>query len=200
MFKNTKWKDKWINKNTWPESQFAKRVCVFLENKKLRTLLDLGCGGGRDAQYFSRRGFQVTALDVTTSQPQQEKLKNNNVRFIKSDSRNLKIRGNSFDIIYAHLSLHYFDNETTDKILGSLYRILKPGGYIFIKCKSVDDPLFGQGKKIEENFYVLEHPRHFFSKEYMREKLKKFEIIKISRTNTFKHPGKASFIEAFARK
>lgn len=200
MFKNSNWQNKWINQNNWPASQFAKRVYVFIKTKKPKTILDLGCGGGRDAQYFSRRGLRVTAVDIAISEQQQKRLKSNNIQFIKSDIRNIKIKENSFDIIYAHLSLHYFDDKMTSKILSNLYNILKPGGYIFIKCKSINDPLFGKGKMIESNFYDFEHTRHFFSKEYMREKLKDFRIIIISKTNTFKHPGKASFIEAFAQK
>jgi ubiquinone/menaquinone biosynthesis C-methylase UbiE len=200
MIKNKKWKDKWINKNNWPESLFAKRVYLFIKNKRLKTVLDLGCGGGRDSQYFSRKGLVVTALDMATGEQQQEKLKRNNIRFIKSDIGDIRLKDDSFDMIYAHLSLHYFDNEKTEKILGKLYKILKPGGYIFIKCKSIDDPLFGKGKMIENNFYDFGHVRHFFSKEYMREKLKDFRIIKIFKTNSFKNPSRASFIEAFAQK
>ena len=200
MIKNKKWKDKWINKNNWPESLFAKRVYLFIKNKRLKTVLDLGCGGGRDSQYFSRKGLVVTALDMATDEQQQEKMKRNNIRFIKSDIGEIRLKDDSFDMIYAHLSLHYFDNKKTEKILGSLYKILKPSGYIFIKCKSIDDPLFGKGKMIENNFYDFGHTRHFFSKEYMREKLKDFRIIKIFKTNSFKNPGRASFIEAFAQK
>lgn len=200
MIKNKKWKDKWINKNNWPESLFAKRVYLFIKNKRLKTVLDLGCGGGRDSQYFSRKGLVVTALDIATGEQQQEKLKRNNIRFIKSDIGDIRLKDDSFDIIYAHLSLHYFDNKKTEKILGNLYKILKPGGYIFIKCKSIDDPLFGKGKMIENNFYDFGHTRHFFSKEYMREKLKDFRIIKIFKTNSFKNPDRASFIEVFAQK
>ena len=200
MIKNKKWKDKWINKNNWPESLFAKRVYLFIKNKRLKTVLDLGCGGGRDSQYFSRKGLVVTALDMATGEQQQEKLKRNNIRFIKSDIGDIRLKDDSFDMIYAHLSLHYFDNKKTEKILGSLYKILKPSGYIFIKCKSIDDPLFGKGKMIENNFYDFGHTRHFFSKEYMREKLKDFRIIKIFKTNSFKNPDRASFIEVFAQK
>lgn len=200
MFKNKNWQDKWINKNNWPESQFAKRVYVFIKSKKLQTLLDVGCGGGRDSQYFSKRGLKVTAVDIMAGEQQQEKFKSNNIQFIKSDIRDIKLKGNSFDVIYAHLSLHYFNDKITDKILNNFYKILKPGGFIFIKCKSIDDPLFGKGKFIENNIYDFGHTRHFFSKEYMREKLKDFSIIKILKTNSFKHPDKASFIEVFAQK
>lgn len=200
MFKNFKGQDKWINKNSWPASQFARRVYLFIKNKKLVTFLDLGCGGGRDSAYFSQKGYDVTAVDIIKSGDQQKKLNSQKIKFIKSDIQKLKFKPESFDIIYAHLSLHYFDDKTTTQIFEKLNSILKPRGFLFIKCKSINDPLYGQGKRIEDNFYNFGHVRHFFSKEYMQEKLHNFKIIKISKTNTFKNPGKASFIEAFAQK
>ena len=57
----------------------------------------------------------------------------------------------SFDVIYAHLSLHYFDDLIIDRIMDNLHRILRKGGMIFIKCKSIDDPLFGQGEEVGPN-------------------------------------------------
>lgn len=200
MPKISKWQDKWINKNNWPESRFAKRVYSFLKNKKLSTMLDLGCGGGRDSVYFSQHGLAVTALDAIATGQQQAKLKAHNIKFIKGDIRNIRLKPNSFDIIYAHLSLHYFNDNTTDRIFKKLYSVLKPGGYLFVKCKSIADPFYGKGRKIEDNYYDFGHIRHFFSKQYMAEKLKDFKVIKISKTNSYKHPGRSSFIEAFARK
>jgi SAM-dependent methyltransferase len=201
MAKNKKWQDRWVNKNNWPASQFAKRVFVFLKNKPRGTLLDLGCGGGRDSLYFARRGFKVTALDVLEGGQQQAKLKKAGAEFVKSDIRGMKIKSDSFDFIYAHLSLHYFSDAEISGILDDLYAALRPGGYLFIKCKSINDPLFKRGKKLEKNFYEYRAmTRHFFSKEYMAEKLKEFRIVKIQKTNTFLHPCKASFIEATVKK
>jgi ubiquinone/menaquinone biosynthesis C-methylase UbiE len=198
MVKNKTWQTKWA-KNNWPTSRFARRVYLFLKNKKVKTILDLGCGSGRDSIFFTKKGFDVIALDVFVDDKQQEKLKRFDIKFLKEDIKNIKFKTNSFDVIYAHLSLHYFNDKTTDKIFNNLYNILKPGGYIFVKCKSTTDPYFGQGKKIEENYYDFGHKRYFFTKEYMIGKLKKFKIIKIQKTNCI-HPDKASFIEAFAKK
>ncbi len=201
MVKNKKWQDRWVNKNNWPASRFARRVFVFLKNKEKGALLDLGCGGGRDSLYFTRRGFRVAALDVLESGRQQAKFKKAGVEFIKNDIREMKLKSGSFDYIFAHLSLHYFSDKEISEITNTLYEALREGGYLFVKCKSIADPLFGRGKKLEENFYEFKSmTRHFFSKEYMAEKLKKFRIVKIQKTNTFLHPCKASFIEAIAKK
>jgi len=37
------------------------------------------------------------------------------------------MNNNKYDIVYAHLSLHYFSYEDTKKILAHLARILKKG-------------------------------------------------------------------------
>jgi SAM-dependent methyltransferase len=200
MPKEKAWQNRWANKDKWPESRFAMRVFAFLKNKKVSTLLDIGCGGGRDAVYFSKKGLQVVALDNFESEKQQVKLQQAGVKFINDDIVDINFKPASFDVIYAHLSLHYFNDKTTTDIFKKLHKILKPKGYLFVKCKSTDDPLFGKGRKIEENLYEFEHRRHFFTKEYMENKLQDFKIIKIQKTNSFTHPSKASFIEAFARK
>ncbi len=192
------WQTKWT-KNNWPTSRFANRVYLFLRNKKVKTILDLGCGGGRDSIFFAKKGFKVVAVDIFSDNFQRDKLKSVNVKFIHKSIKDVKFKLNSFDVVYAHLSLHYFEDKTTDKIFNNLYNILKPGGYIFAKCKSTTDPYFGKGKKIEENYYEFGHKRHFFTKKYMEEKLKKFKVIKIIKTSCTL-PDKASFIEAFAIK
>lgn len=185
--------------NNLPTSRFANRVYLFLKNKKSKTILDIGCGGGRDSVFFAKKGYQVISMDIFADAFQRTKLKTAGIKFIKKDVKKINFKPDTFDVIYAHLSLHYFDDKTTDRIISNLYKILKPGGYIFIKCKSIRDPLFGKGKKIEENYYNFGHKRHFFTKDYMTEKLKIFKIIRLLKTNCV-FPHKASFIEAFAQK
>jgi ubiquinone/menaquinone biosynthesis C-methylase UbiE len=117
------------------------------------------------------------------------------------DIRNLSLKPNSFDIIYAHLSLHYFDDNATTQIFNKLYSVLKKDGLIFIKCKSTDDALYGVGEEVAPDmFYKDNHVRHFFSKEYMKEKLAKFHLIKIRKTSSVYRYYKSSYIEAIATK
>ena len=91
-------------------------------------------------------------------------------------------------------------DKTTNKIFTNLFSLLEKGGLIFIKCKSVDDVLFGEGEKVGENMYRKVHVRHFFTKEYMAKKLKNFKILKIRKTSSVYHECKSAFIEAVATK
>ena len=72
-----------------------------------------------------------------------------------------------FDLVYSHLSVHYFSDAVTTEVFDELHRVMKPGALLCVKCKSVDDDLYGQGERLGEQIYCREgHVRHFFSKEY----------------------------------
>ncbi len=194
------WNTKWKSRSNEPANNFAERVYKQVANKSYKTILDVGCGNGRDSVYFANKGLKVTAVDFAGSGVKQLQSENKDIECVLSDISRMQFKSNSFDVIYAHLSLHYFDDKTTTKVFEDLYKMLKKGGSIFIKCKSVDDALFGKGKKVGENMYKDDHVRHFFSKEYMAEKLHNFTIIKIRKTSSVYHYYKSAFIEAVATK
>ena len=194
------WKNKWANRPSEPAHRFAVRAYKLIQDKKFETLLDLGCGAGRDARYFSRKGLSVTAIDRSSSGIRAIQSRNPRIRCILDDLRTVKLKKNSFDVIYAHLSLHYFDDRTTRRIFQKIYRALKRGGLFFAKCKSVDDPLCGKGEKQGSDMYYLSHVRHFFSKTYMAEMLTPFKILTIRKTSSVYHQNKTAFIEAIATK
>lgn len=147
---------------------------------------------------FCRRGLEVTALDHVRAE--SEAFSQAGIEFVEQDLRRINFSKNSFAVVYAHLSLHFFDDKTTKLIFKKIYKILKPGGLFFVKCKSTDDALFGKGRRIEENVYFKDFIRHYFSKEYMRENLRDFKIISLRKTSSFYRFYKASFIEAVATK
>ena len=196
------WSDKYEKEKVKAVNNYAKRN--FLEIKKhgrLKTLLDLGCGAGQDAVFFAKKGLTVTAVDFSKVGIKLIPKKIKNLKTAYLDIKNLNLKNNSFDIIYAHLSLHYFDDHTTTKIFNKLFHVLKKNGLIFIKCKSIEDDLYGLGKKIETNvFYRKNHIRHFFTKKYMEEKLKDFSIIKIKKNSSTYRYYKSAYIEAIATK
>ena len=82
------------------------------------SVLDLGCGTGNDTLYLTERGFDVIACDY--SEVALEKINKEfcNVKTKLVDiSKPLPFADNFFDLIIADLSLHYFDEQTTKKIM-----------------------------------------------------------------------------------
>jgi len=200
------WDKKWKRVNEeLPIHNFTKRSYKLAKEKNAKTLLDIGCGNGRDSIYFADKGLNVTAVDFSKEAIEQIKKKRNNINALVTDIAKYKTT-KKFDIIFANLAIQFFDDKTTTKVFNNLYTILKPKGLFIIRCKSTTDAYYKKGEKIEDNFYIYNNQkRRFFTKEYMEEKLQKFKVIRI-RNNTSKHirimekPVKASFIEAIATK
>lgn len=201
MKSSSYWDIKWSAcKVAEAPNNFAKRCYRLIHDKGFKTLLELGYGAGGDALFFARKGFTVTAVDISPTALRALHAANAQIHVFKKDMTRLHMKPNSFEVVYAHLSLHYFNDRTTDAIFNMVARILKKGGYFFVKCKSVDDALYGKGKKVGGDMFKKGHTRHFFSKEYMRKKLAPFAIIQVRRSSSTYHRMRSSFIEAVAVK
>ncbi len=92
--------------------------------------------------------IDISKNRIQTALDEANRLNISNIKFITRDITKLNFSSDSFDIIYAHLALHYFSKTTTEKVFKSLQKITKKNGSLFIKVKSVDDPELGKGKKL----------------------------------------------------
>lgn len=134
-------------------------------------ILELGCGSGIDAAFLQRQGHAVTATDFSEfAIHQNARFEPSGVHFCVQDLREpLAFSNGCFDVVYARLSLHYFSDTVTRNIFREIHRVLRPAGKILFTCRSVDDPLYGEGDELgPEIFRSGGQIRHFFSEEYTR--------------------------------
>lgn len=149
-------------------SEFALSV-----SKKLvvpARLLELGCGEGGDAAYFASLGCEVTATDFSEVVIERAKQQFPAVEFQVVDmARELPFDDNSFDIVYANLSLHYADDAGTRAIFGRIARVLADHGQLFFRCKSIYSESEKTGAvEIAPDIYDKGgHLRHLFSADYV---------------------------------
>jgi tellurite methyltransferase len=109
-----------------------------------KTVLDAGCGGGRNLTYFLNNGFQVSAIDPDPDAIEYVKelaanlapanlLKNFHVAY----AEDLPFGDESFDLIISSAVLHFAQSRNHfDKMLQSMWRVLKPGGFLFARLAS----------------------------------------------------------------
>lgn len=146
------------------------------------TILELGCGVGRDAVFFAKNGHKVMATDLSevVIKQNQQRLPGSDIKFSTLDMQKpLPYPDSSFDAVYANLSIHYYDHKTTQEIVNEVSRVLKPGGIFVFACKSINDFHHGNGEEVEENVFVSPkgHARHLFSIPYTEELLAdQFEV------------------------
>jgi SAM-dependent methyltransferase len=150
-------------------SPFAREVLAGLPCAA--RILELGCGAGLDAAAFARNGHNVVATDfsaVILAGAARRLGQVSGLSFVLLDtSRPLCFAGNTFDVVYARLSLHYFRDAVTRQVMAEIQRVLRPGGRLCFLCKSTGDSVYGQGTEIEPDMFDNHgHIRHFFSYDY----------------------------------
>lgn len=174
------WEQYYLNHKMPSEpSPFAKFVSPFLGKGK--RLIELGCGNGRDSIFFVKEGISVTSIDQCEKEIAylNEKFSDiNDIKFLASDMTNMK-NDISSDYFYSRFTIHSIDSEGENKLLDYVSRNINPNGLFFIEVRSVNDELFGKGKKLGKNTYYTDHPRRFIELTELRTNLTKFgfEII-----------------------
>lgn len=145
-------------------------------------VLEVGCGQGREAVQLALMGLHVNALDlspVAISTAKSNALEAGAfVEFLEHDTATaLPYESKTFTGAFAHLSLHYFDDVTTQEIFDELARVLEPGGILFFTVRSVHDSLYGSGERIGQDFFCLNgHLRHFFDHGYVRTLMSEWDV------------------------
>ncbi|MBA2728451.1 MAG: class I SAM-dependent methyltransferase [Parachlamydiaceae bacterium] len=182
---NSVWKELHSNYQAqdWIEkpSLFAETAVQYFP--KSGKILELGAGHGQDSIFFINQGYEVVSTDIETSSLKLNlsKLPETLTKKIKVMQVDLKeplpYKDNSFDIVYAHLSLHYFDQEITYEIINEIERILKPGGVIAFLTNSISDPEYNTGTRIEEDYFLIgKANKRYFSIDSARKLTRSFEV------------------------
>ena len=183
LFNNPKYWNKFYKKHTLiikPSnfSQFIKKE--FLKKKKIKNILEIGCGNGRDTFYFSKYATKIVSID--NSQQAIIKSKNNermqkNIIFLK---KNILSRFNvvvkNFDLIYARFFLHTINSIEEDIFLNLLKKISNKKTIVALEFRTTKDKLFKKGKKISKNESITDHYRRFVEVSNFKNKLKKFNF------------------------
>jgi len=162
----------WLEK----PSMFAEQVSQYFPSHGV--ILDLGAGQGQDSTYFADKGYEVISSDreISIIEQANERAKtyfaNKNepmkaMRFQLIDlSKLIPLSDSRISVVYAHLSLHYFDASITEQIFSEIYRILKPGGTLAFLVNSKSDPEYGTGKELEKDLFLVEgKTKRYFSVE-----------------------------------
>lgn len=172
LFSNIKRAD--IKYDDWLECSFGEEIKKYIEQCDT-SIIDIGCGIGNNTLYLLEKGKKVIPCDYSLVAIQSinrnfPELNNNAQHF---DMTNGFPFENSFtDIIICDLSIHYFTEKTTFKVIEEIKRVLKPNGILLARVNSMEDDKFGagQGQEIEHHLYKGKNGRYkrFFDKNDIR--------------------------------
>jgi ubiquinone/menaquinone biosynthesis C-methylase UbiE len=116
-----------------------KFICKSLEEND-RNILEINCGTGDDAIYFSNEGFNIIATDISQGMINECEKKNtkynlSNIRFLRSAFSELteKLPEEKFDVIISNFGgLNCIRRNEIIKLQSDLYKLLNKNGKLFI--------------------------------------------------------------------
>ena len=98
------------------------------------SIIDMGCGSGRDVSAFARMGYEAVGLDASEKLAEiAEKASGASVIIADMSSW---VADEPFDGIWCCASILHLQNEELRSVFDNLEKNLKPGGVIFISVKS----------------------------------------------------------------
>lgn len=208
MHKYSKYWNKYYQVNKSPSfpSNFAK----FCKKNLLKTnskILEIGCGNGRDAIFFSKHVSHVTCLDRSKN---AIKIINKiirekeiiNLKPINDDVKNLNkiLKQENYDLIYMRWFLHSIELSKENYILNSISKLTKKNPIIAIEARTSEDNIKNnKNTKNISNLELVSNGNHYrrlldvndFCKKInnfgfkiiYKRKSKNFSKLKMSNTN-----------------
>ena len=164
--------------------------------------LDLGCGIGQYSKWFMEHNYEVVSSDISNIALDKVKKFNNNI--VNIDMRdNLPFEDNKFDVVFANLSIHYFSDIDTKKLISEIQRILKYDGLFIGSVNGIQglEKIKDTAQELEHHFYYNKDKYiRLFDVEDVRKYLNDFNIIKIEERETIRFEHKKNYIVFIVKK
>lgn len=161
--------------NTGP-GQFTRWTLSYLRSAGARTVLDLGCGPGRDMGFLLKEGFRVTGVDgsavavalATKALEPLEPALRARARLVRAELLEFLSTApdTSFDAVHAAATYQGLDAEETRQLFDEVYRVLVPGGIHAWSVRSASHAGAARPEAVAPNFPSLGFmvPLHFFDR------------------------------------
>ena len=187
--------DEYYKKDNIPNypSPFAEYVAKKLSNQQ--TILEVGCGNGRDAQFLASQGHLVTGLDRSGEAIElcKKLYSHDSLEFFFGTITDIaKINKKKYDLIYSRFVIHAMSLNEEIKTLNMSHKLLNKDGQLFVECRSIKDPLSRKGDILSKTERIEGHYRRFIILEEFKQRLVQvgFKIIKTIESNGLAKFGK----------
>ena len=113
------------------------KVLILKQNEAGENLqmLDVGCGDGVTEIFVQKHfpGWQVEGIDISKESISIARSKNITIaRFQPFSGTQVPFDDSSFDIVFIAAVLHHIDFSLHATIIAEIYRVLKPGGRLYL--------------------------------------------------------------------
>ncbi|MCP4634139.1 MAG: class I SAM-dependent methyltransferase [candidate division Zixibacteria bacterium] len=162
------------NKIPWVDMAPNPNLVSWLDRNKIdpagKTALKIGCGLGDDAEELSKRGFKVTAFDISQTAINwcKKRFPNSDVKYLTIDLLGDRTSLNhNFDFVLESYTLQVLPEKLLNQAIRRIANFVMPGGTLLVICR---------GRNADEK---IENPPWPLSKE-KADKFKNHGLTEIS--------------------
>ncbi len=101
-----------------------------IESEPPFSILDLGCGPGRDLHYFKSLGHEAIGLEGSKELVEMAR-RHSRCEVLHQDFMALELPASRFDGMFANASLFHVPSQELPRVLRELHASLKPDGVLF---------------------------------------------------------------------
>lgn len=113
-------------------------LLAHIEGAPPLTILDFGCGPGRDLKTFTALGYRAIGLDGAAAFVEMARV-NSGCEVWQQDFLSLDLPPALFDGVFANASLQHIPAQELPRVLLSLHATLKPRGVLFASIPHGDN-------------------------------------------------------------
>lgn len=115
-------------------TSLAPRLAALFRFHGVETLLEAGCGSGRDALYYAAEGFAVTGMDLSANAlgwaRRRAEALGLQVTFLQEDLAETALPPGSFDACVAVHLMHLYPAPLRQRLVNQLWRLTRDGGMV----------------------------------------------------------------------
>lgn len=116
-------------------------------------ILEIGCGGGRDASELIQAGYSYVGTDVAPEFVKIAQQRNPQGEFSVQSIYELDFPDHTFDGFWASAVLLHIPKKRIDAALAKIHQVVRPGGIGFISIKQGSEEKLKEDKSSDGNTY-----------------------------------------------
>ena len=169
--------DNYYKKKIAPTKETPFARFVLSKFKKLNFIVyDIGCGNGRDTIFFNQNKISCIGIDKSREAvvKNRKRIKKLTKKFLLGNFCTFFKKKIYKDfIIYSRFTWHTINYKNEIKLIKSIKKQVNLK-YLFIEARTINDDMYGKGRKIGKHEYVTSHYRRFIDPKDLKKKLSKF--------------------------
>lgn len=190
----------------WLKKQARKNAEHFSGQLSDYVVLDLGCGNGKNLKYsvenYTQSGIGYDISSTAITQAKQLGIGLPLHYEVRSIGEVFPLENNAIDIVLDATSSHALDASEREIYLQETSRVLKPGGYLFVRTLCLDGDknakqLLKEHPGSEQDTYVLPEvgvtERVYSQQDLIMTYEKYFEIVHLEKTTGYQKWGNQSY-------